>query len=165
MWIIERRNIRCSVYRWYSHLCVHRCLLSDEVFPLLVVYVTARNSAWFQQDGSRPHTSNTILRFYRDVFEDTALSNRYSALFKEGFSWLSTSPDYFLLVCLKNMVLKKFAHNSGTENFHPIRKRSNLYKISNQGCEQFCSSFACSLWLRSHHMKNVLVQRTDFPSV
>jgi hypothetical protein len=51
------------------------------------------NSAWFQQDGARPHTSNAILYFLHDVCEKRDLSNQYPALFEEGFSWLSTSLD------------------------------------------------------------------------
>jgi hypothetical protein len=50
------------------------------------------NSAWFQQDGARPYTSNAVLSFLNYVFE-TVLSNRYSALFEEGFSWPPNSPD------------------------------------------------------------------------
>jgi hypothetical protein len=59
------------------------------------------NTAWFQGDGARPDTSSAILRFLCDVSEERVLSNRYPALFGEGFSWPPTTPyliscDYFL---------------------------------------------------------------------
>jgi hypothetical protein len=45
-------------------------LLCYEVASLLKLYGIQMNSAWFQQDDARPHTSNAVLHFLRDITEE-----------------------------------------------------------------------------------------------
>jgi hypothetical protein len=46
-------------------------LPSDEYGPFLMGYGIPINTALFQKDGARPHTSNAVFRFLHDVFEET----------------------------------------------------------------------------------------------
>jgi hypothetical protein len=78
-----------------------------------VCWVMNLSLSWsFQQDGVRSHTSNAVLRFLFDVFEDKVLLYRYPALFEEGFSRPPTSPDlnpvdYILWGYLNDSVFQK----------------------------------------------------------
>jgi hypothetical protein len=58
--------------------------VSGDFFPVLMGYGTPMNSAWFQQDGARPHTNHVLLHL-DDVSEETVLSNRYPTQFEEEF--------------------------------------------------------------------------------
>jgi hypothetical protein len=71
--------------------CIHRelqrvivwCALSsggasgDEFLPSQTGYGFTLNSAWFQSDATRLHTSNAISRSLHNVFEDRVLSDQY----------------------------------------------------------------------------------------
>jgi hypothetical protein len=52
-----------------------------------MAYGIPMNSAWFQQDGARPHTSKDVLCFLHDIFKDRVLSNQYPVTSEEEFSW------------------------------------------------------------------------------
>jgi hypothetical protein len=91
---------------------VYLSLISDEFVLLLMRRELEMNSAWFQQDGARPHPSNSLHRFLRDIFEERSLSNRYTTLFQEGFSSPLTSSnlnpcDYFRWEYLKVRLFRK----------------------------------------------------------
>jgi hypothetical protein len=55
---------------------VYLCLLSDEFVSFLMGCGIPVISAWFQQDGARPHTGNTVLHFFHDGLEQRVLLNR-----------------------------------------------------------------------------------------
>jgi hypothetical protein len=83
-------KVTCDVY------------LCDGFISFLKGYGIPTNSALFQQDGARPHTTNAVLRFLCDVFEERVVSNKYPAPFEEGSSWTPISPDF------KNLRLYSF---------------------------------------------------------
>ena len=73
------------------------------------------DSAFFQQDGARPHTANRILDFIHESFGSRVLSNRYPERFDEGHQWPPYSPDlnpcdYFLWGYLKDRVYRNNPH-------------------------------------------------------
>jgi hypothetical protein len=70
---------------------VHLSLLIDDFAPFLMGYGIPMNSARFQQDGARPHTSNAVPCAFFVTFPRRVLSNWYHALFEEQFSWPLTS--------------------------------------------------------------------------
>jgi hypothetical protein len=49
------------------------CLLSNKRAPLLMGYGIPMNSAWYQQDGTQLHNSNTIIHFFAEIFEKRVL--------------------------------------------------------------------------------------------
>jgi hypothetical protein len=95
-------------------------------------------SAWFQQNGVRTHTSSTLHRVLLHIFEERALSTWYPALFEEGFSWPSISPDlnhydYFLVysVCYRNedsqssvSGVDRYLNKNKTNSVALVRKRT-----------------------------------------
>jgi len=73
------------------------------------------DSAYFQQDGARPHTANLTLDMIHDEFSDRVLSNRYPERFGEGHHWPPYSPDlnpcdFFLWGYLKDRVYQNNPH-------------------------------------------------------
>jgi hypothetical protein len=95
---------------------IYFSLLNYEFVPFLIEYSTPINSAWFQQDGAKPHISNTVLCFLHDVFEERVLLHQNPVLFAEGFTQPLTSPhlnshDYFLWGYLKNSGFQKNPHS------------------------------------------------------
>jgi hypothetical protein len=59
------------------------------------------HAQWFQQDGTRPHTTPDVLELLHSKFQHLIVSNRFPQKFQCGFSWPPCSPDlnprdYFL---------------------------------------------------------------------
>jgi hypothetical protein len=84
--IFEGRNVLSVFIDDTATSDVYLSLLSDEFVPFLMGYGISMNLAWCQQGGARPHTSNAVLGFLHDVFEERVLSNRYPVLFEEEHS-------------------------------------------------------------------------------
>jgi hypothetical protein len=57
----------------------------DDCVPVVMEPGILTNSAWFQNDGARSHTSNAIPHLLYDIFKDTVLPTCCPTIFEEGF--------------------------------------------------------------------------------
>lgn len=83
-------------------------MLEGEFIPFL------RNNnildeTYFMQDGAKPHTSNVLMDYLNENFEERVISGRYRERFGYGLSWSAYSPDlnpcdFFLWGYLKSRV-------------------------------------------------------------
>jgi hypothetical protein len=84
---------------------------NDEFTPILMRH--GQSNEFCQVSTRLWHTSHQQCRtFFAKLYGERVLSNRYPALFEEGFSWPSTSPDMHPCECvlwgyLKNRVFQK----------------------------------------------------------
>jgi len=65
------------------------------------------DATYFQQNGTRPYTTNVVLDVLYDVYGNHVLLNRLPECFQCGWSWPPCSPDmnpcrYFLWGYLRN---------------------------------------------------------------
>ncbi len=103
-----------------GHVFIRRTIISSSYHSLLKDDVISEsdirghlNSAVYQQDGAKPHTSDKNLLLLRNTFKNLVISNRFPQLFNTGWNWPPYSPDlnpcnYFLWGYLKDRV---YVHN------------------------------------------------------
>ena len=72
----------------------YRTNILDFFITKLEQHEIDQESAFFQQDGARPHTANRNLDFLNHQFRERVLSNRYPERFNEGHHWPPYSPDF-----------------------------------------------------------------------
>jgi Helix-turn-helix domain (DUF4817) len=102
------------------------------------------SSAFFQQDGAKPHTANRVLDFIETVFGDRVLSNRYPERFNEGYHWPPYSPDinpcdFYLWGYLKDRVYENNPHS--VEELE-IAIRNEIVNINAATLESVVGNFA-----------------------
>lgn len=84
-------------------------MLRDYAIPQLREGAMCTRDQWFQQDGARPHTTQTVLNFLNLAFGGHVVSNRFPETFQTVFKWPPYSPDlnppdFFLWGYLKSKV-------------------------------------------------------------
>ena len=69
-------------------------------------------SAWFMQDGARPHRTAQVFEFLQEYFDNRVIALDYPSFSGKGMDWPPYSPDlnlcdYFLWGALKDTVFQK----------------------------------------------------------
>lgn len=89
---------------------------TDRYIALLKQFVATQQAlddrpgtAWFMQDGARPHRTEAVFHFLDEYFDDRVIALKYSTFQGKGMDWPPYSPDltpcdYFLWGTLKDIV-------------------------------------------------------------
>src|SRR6185437_1012909 len=123
----QKTTVWCAISSTaiYGPIFIHETINAeryrDEILEPFIEFLKSHNevdieSAYFQQDGARPHTANLTLDLLHDAFGNRVLSNRYPERFAVGHHWPPYSPalnpcDFYLWGYLKDRVYRNNPHN------------------------------------------------------
>ena len=137
-------------------------LLTEEVIPVFQG-LNILETAYFQQDGAKPHTSNSVLDILYEHFGGRIVSNRFPKRFDCGFQWPPYSPDlnpcdYFLWGYLKDNVYK---NNPQSIDELKLAITKEINGISVNILQKVIDNFGIRLervqQLKGGHIENVIV--------
>jgi hypothetical protein len=70
---------------WTVSFQVYLNVLQNNFKPFLMGYGADTEMAWFQKDGTRPHTDGNALGLFMEIFGNTVRINRFPRVHGEGF--------------------------------------------------------------------------------
>jgi hypothetical protein len=129
------------------------------------------NTVWFQQNCTRPHTSNAISQFLYDVFELISWALWGKIIMANNFArpksmWLFIYLFIYLCDYLyeEQCGLEKSALNCGTENCHSIKDWMHFHSNSARSCTislSVCTKFVGFMDITL----NIFWSKKSFPQV